>query len=349
MYRLDVKTLYEDNKDRLDLEIVNGDFSFNKPITEGDLHRPGLALAGFVKVFTYQRVQIVGNTETRYLADLTPEKRRHALETLMQFDIPCIIVTEKNEIFPEMLNSANTHGITIFRTPLKTTQLIHLLGEYMENKFAPTTTVHGSLVDVYGVGLLFTGRSGIGKSEIALDLVERGHRLVADDVVNISRQAGNILIGTGSELLQYHMEIRGLGIIDVRSLFGINSVRVQKRIEVEVHLEEWNEKEDYERIGLDEEHTEYLGVQIPLVKLPIFPGKNITVIAEVIALNHMLKMYGHNAAQLFSERLLKKIQSRQQKKAEMRQATMPQPDEKPSEKSKQDFRELKRYLERDFE
>ena len=342
MYKLDVKTLYEDNKDRLGLEIINGDYSFSKPITEGELHRPGLALTGFVKVFTYQRVQIIGNTETSYLADLGSSRRKEAIEHVMKFDIPCIIITEKNEVFPEMLESANRHKVTIFRTPLKTTQLIHLLSEYLDHKFAPTITVHGSLVDVYGIGVLFTGRSGIGKSEIALDLVERGHRLVADDVVNISRQAGNVLIGTGSELLQYHMEIRGLGIIDVQSLFGVNSVRPQKRIEVEVHLEEWDDKEDYERIGLDEQTSTYLGVDIPLVKLPIFPGKNITVIAEVIALNQMLKLYGRNTAQLFSDRLLRKIQSKQGSGTDAQVR-------KPRSSPQHELKELKRYLERDFE
>ncbi|RMD94830.1 MAG: HPr kinase/phosphorylase, partial [Calditrichaeota bacterium] len=153
MYKLDVKTLYEDNKDRLGLEIINGDLSFARPITEGELHRPGLALTGFVKVFTYQRVQIFGNTETSYLADLSPEQRKLALQNVMQFEIPCIIVTDKNDIFPEMLESANAHRITIFRTHLKTTHLIHLLGEYLDNKFAPTITVHGSLVDVFGMGV----------------------------------------------------------------------------------------------------------------------------------------------------------------------------------------------------
>jgi len=341
VYQLDVKTLFQENRQRLKLEVVNSESSFAKPILEGDLHRPGLALAGFVKVFTYQRVQIFGNTEMRYLNDLAQDERLKALRTFMQFDIPCIIVTEKNEIYPEMIDIANDNGISIFHTPLKTSQLIQLLSDYMDQKFAPTTTVHGSLVDVYGTGVLFTGRSGIGKSEIALDLVERGHRLVADDVVNISRQAGDILMGRGSELLQYHMEIRGLGIIDVRNLFGINSVRPQKRVEVEVYLEEWNKEEEYERIGLDELSATYLDVEIPLVKLPIFPGKNITVIAEVIALNHMLKTFGHNTAEQFSERLLRKIQSKQNQRLEKNE--LAHPSKRP------DSPNLQRYLERDYE
>lgn len=341
MHKLDVKTLYEDNFDLLELELVNDKYSFPRPIKEPDLHRPGLALSGFVKVFTFERVQILGNTETSFLNDLDSAARRTAIDNLCSFELPCIIVTDNNQIFQELLDSAEKNQITLFRTPLKTTQLMHLLSEYMDSRFAPIVTVHGSLVDVYGMGVLFTGRSGIGKSEIALDLVERGHRLVADDVVNISRQAGSVLIGTGSELLQHHMEIRGLGIIDVRSLFGINSIRAQKRIEVEVHLTEWDDAEEYERIGLDEEFSEYLGVRLPVVQLPIFPGKNITVIAEVIALNQMLKLYGHNTAQKFSDRLLRKIQ---QNKGEAIKETQQRREER-----SRSPRELRRYLEKDYE
>jgi HPr kinase/phosphorylase len=334
--------LYEENNDRLRLEIVNGKYSFSKPVVEGDLHRPGLALSGYVKVFTHQRVQIIGNTETGYLADLDSKVRRKAVETVLGFDLPCIIVTDSNKVLPEMLDVAKKNKITIFRTDLSTTQLMHLLTDYMDFKFAPKITVHGSLVDVFGMGVLFTGRSGIGKSEIALDLIERGHRLVADDVVNISRHAGDNLIGRGSELLQHHMEIRGLGIIDVRNIFGVNSVRVQKRIEVEVHLAEWDDNEEYERIGLDEDATEYLGVNIPVVQLPIFPGKNITVIAEVIALNQMLKVYGHNTAQIFSDRLLRKIQQKKESAIEGGKIKR-KPISTPV------MIGLERYLERDYE
>jgi HPr kinase/phosphorylase len=285
-----------------------------------------LALAGFTKVFTYDRIQILGNTEMRFIESMSPGERRHALQTVLNFDLPCIIITDNNPIPPELVEIANHRGITIFRTPLKTTQFTHLLSDFLDEKFAPTTTVHGSLVDVYGVGLLFTGRSGIGKSEIALDLVERGHRLVADDIVQISRKAAGVLIGQGSEMLKYHMEIRGLGIIDVRSIFGIRATRPQKRIEVEIHLEEWDNTEDYERIGVDEQYTKILEVEIPFVKLPIFPGKNITVIAEVVAMSQLLKVTGVNMARDFDERLRRKIQA-----------------------GADDHFDMERYLERDFE
>ncbi|MFQ5632634.1 MAG: HPr(Ser) kinase/phosphatase, partial [bacterium] len=274
--------------------------------------------------------------------DLSIGARIKALKTFLDFDLPCIIFTDNNKITKEMLAIAKRNKITIFKTELSTTRLTHLLSDYMDSKFAPSITVHGSLVDVFGMGVLFTGRSGIGKSEIALDLVERGHRLVADDVVNITCHAGDNLIGRGSELLQHHMEIRGLGIIDVRNIFGVNSVRIQKRIEVEVHLAEWDNDEEYERVGLDEEVTEYLGVPIPVVQLPIFPGKNITVIAEVIALNEMLKVYGHNTAQLFSDRLLKKIQKKKETAIKGGKIKRETP-------SRAELIRLERYLERDYE
>jgi len=181
------------------------------------------------------------------------------------------------------------------------------MSAYLDHIFAPTINVHGTLVDVYGVGLLYTGKSGIGKSEVALDLVERGHRLVADDVVKITRVAPDVIMGSGSELLGHHMEIRGVGIIDVEELFGIRAIRLQKRIEVEVHLTYWSDSEDYERLGVEETRTTVLGVEIPILNVPISPGKNITVISEVIAMNHMLKVYGENSALEFTKKLQQRL------------------------------------------
>jgi HPr kinase/phosphorylase len=310
MSKLTVRTLFEENRERLQLSVINGEYSFDRLILEPDLHRPGLALAGFTEVFTYQRIQIIGNTESRYLERLSAEERERILEKVLSFAIPCIIVTDNNRVAPELHRIASEKGVTLFGTPINTTQLIQLLSEYLDDRFAPRLMVHGTLVDVYGIGVLITGRSAIGKSEVALDLVERGHRLVADDVVHIVRKADGVLMGSASDLLQQHMEIRGLGIIDVRALFGIRAVRMQKRVEVEVHLEEWDSSQDYERLGLDEHYTEYLGVKIPIVRLPIFPGKNVTVIVEVIALNQLLKIYGTDSAKEFSQKLLKLLQSR---------------------------------------
>jgi HPr kinase/phosphorylase len=214
---------------------------------------------------------------------------REAIDRLFQFSMPLIVICKALNVPSYLVQRAGECQVPVMRTPQSTTPFIHSLTLYLDHMFAPVTTVHGSLVDVYGSGLLFTGRSGIGKSETALDLVERGHRLVADDVVTITRRHGEVLIGSGNQLLRHHMEIRGLGIIDVQSIFGIRAIRLQKRVEVEVNLKDWTGEENYERVGLDERKTEILGVGIPRVEVPIFPGKNITVIAEVVAL---VKVYG---------------------------------------------------------
>jgi len=307
MNDLTVEILYNDNKNRLQLEVLNNKKSFNKKINEREVHRPGLALSGFVDVFTYNRVQVIGNTELAYLETLTPTKREASLRKVFEFDIPCIIITDNNQPSEDFISIANEKKITILKSIFSTTHVIQMLSSYLERMFAPFTTVHGSLVDVYGVGVLITGRSGIGKSEVALDLVERGHRLVADDVVNLIRRTEGILIGTCSETLLHHMEIRGVGIIDVRNIFGVHSIRFQKRVEVELHLEDWKKGKDYDRTGLEDYTIEYLGVSIPIINLPIFPGKNITVLAEVIALNYLLKVYGKFTAKEFNERLIQKI------------------------------------------
>lgn len=307
MADLDVEMLYEDNKNTLALVLLNHKGSYNKKITEGELHRPGLALSGFTDVFTHWRVQILGNTELAYLETLGAIEKRKVLDKVLSFDIPCIIITDNNIAPKALLRVAEKKQISIFGTPHNTTTLIHLLSDYLDRKFAPKTTVHGSLVDVWGIGMLFTGRSGIGKSEVAIDLVERGHRLVADDVVHITRIAEGILMGTSDSMLQDHAEVRGLGIINVRSMFGIQAVRVRKRIEVQVDLHEWSDELDYERVGIDQEAIKILEVEIPLVRLPIFPGKNITVTAEVIALNHLMKIRGYHTAEMFNERLIEKM------------------------------------------
>ncbi len=304
MNNLTVERLFKDTNADLKLELVTDSGSFKCLIDEPNLHRPGLALTGFVDVFTHQRVQIIGNTENAYLKKLPKAKRQKAIETLLSFPIPCVIVTENNDLPYEFIDISQKRKISIFKSPFETTRLMHLLSDYLDDFFAPSVTIHGSLVDVYGIGILFTGHSGIGKSEIALDLVERGHRLVSDDIVQISRKAEGVLIGTASEMLKHHMEIRGVGIVDIQSVFGIRSTRQQKRVEVEVLLEEWDDSENYERIGLEEIITSILGVELPQVKLPIFPGKNITVIAEVIALQQLLKIDGINPAERFNERLI---------------------------------------------
>ena len=292
MDTLSIARLFEDQQQELQLEALTESLASVREITVSDIHRPGMGLMGFVENFLPERIQILAQTELTYLATLTPEQVRDAIDRLFRFTMPLIVVCKGLDVPPYLLRRANETQVPVLRTPLSTTPFIHSLTAYLDHMFAPQLTVHGSLVDVYGCGLLFTGRSAIGKSETALDLVERGHRLVADDVVTITRRHGDVLIGTGNQLLRHHMEIRGLGIIDVQAIFGIRSIRLQKRVEVEVNLREWSAEEDYERTGLDERKSAILGVEVPLVQVPISPGKNITVIAEVIALNYLIKVTG---------------------------------------------------------
>lgn len=300
---ISVGFLVEANRERLRLQTVAGEPGLSKEIRDKNVHRPGLALAGYVQLFRFDRVQIFGNTEMRYLEQLSPSGRIEALERIFQFDMPCIIVTNDNPIDEEFRLIADRKGVPLFRSPLETTKFIYFLGDFLDDQFSPQCSIHASFVDVYGVGLLLMGRSGIGKSEIALDLVERGHRLVADDVVMVTRKGEGILMGAGSELVKHFMEIRGLGLIDVRSMFGIRAIRFQKRVEVVVELMDWNENQEYTRTGLDNDSTTIMEVAVPRVELPIFPGKNVTVICEVIALNYLLKHYGYDAAREFTRRL----------------------------------------------
>jgi HPr kinase/phosphorylase len=289
---LTVAQLYEQQKDALSLELLSESSDSKVPITLSDINRPGMALMGFVENFLPERIQILAQTELTYLDTLNDAQEREAIDRLFQFEMPLIVVCKGLEVPGYLLQRANDQQVPVLRTPQSTTPFIHSLTAYLDYMFAPQASVHGSLVDVYGCGLLFTGKSAIGKSETALDLVERGHRLVADDVVTITRRHGDVLIGTGNQLLRHHMEIRGLGIIDVQAIFGIRAIRLQKRVEVQVNLSEWSKDLDVERVGLDEKKTPILDVAVPYVQVPITPGKNITVIAEVIALNYLVKVTG---------------------------------------------------------
>ena len=305
-----VDFFYNQCKSRFKLQkISNKKIDPKKVITEKNLHRPGLALAGYVDLFTHTRVQIFGNTELNYLKYLNKKDRITTLKRFFSFEVPCIIVTNSNKPPAELLKLADEKNISVFCTPFLTTMFVYYIGDFLDDQFAEQVVIHGSFVDVYGVGLLFCGKSGIGKSEIALDLVERGHRLVADDIVLISKKVESVLMGSGTSLVKHFMEIRGLGIIDIKQIFGIRSIRYQKRVEVIVELEDWDRNKSYDRTGLDSNTTNILGVELEIINLPIFPGKNITVIAEVIALNYLCKHYGYNAAKVFEKQLDAKIKS----------------------------------------
>lgn len=305
-----VERLLEDRRNQFDLTVIAGRGGLKSKILNAEIHRPGLALSGFTERYPNKRTQLLGETELAYLNSLESGTRRNLLESLFRLQLPLVVISKNLAAPPEMVELADQYQTPLLGTRLSTTDFMSRLGNYLDARFAPTTQLHGTLVDVYGVGLLYTGKSGIGKSEIALDLVERGHRLVADDVVRIMRRSQDIIIGTAGERLGHHMEIRGIGIINVEKLFGIRAVRQQKRIEVEVRLELWRENMEYERLGLEEKFTTILGAEIPLVTIPLSPGKNITVISEVIAMNHMLKVYGVHTPREFSRALAEEMMRR---------------------------------------
>ena len=322
MSTLAVKDLLSQRGEALQLEALTGDTGLDRVIPAPEASSPGLVLAGYTARFTgTDRVHILGETEITYLASLDDAARRRTIDAFFAYDLPCVVITKGQQAPPELITSAQARGIPVLRTKLKTAEFYRRLKPYLDDAFAPATTVHGSLADVFGVGLLFRGRSGIGKSECVLDLVERGHRLVADDVVHVTRR-GNVLIGRGHELSRHYMEIRGVGLIDINALFGIRAVRQQKRIEVVVQLEDWDTGREYDRTGLDGQDTEVLDLRLPLVTVPLNPGKNLTVVCEVLAMNHLLRYGGVDSAKNFNERLIRRLREK---------------------------RELQEYLEEDYE
>ena len=301
---LTVRELLELRGESLRLRLAtDSNRALDREIGEAGISSPGLVLAGYTERFPPGRIQILGETEISYLFGLGEDERRRAVETFLSFDLPCVIVTKGLELPATLTEIASREGVPILVSELKTAEFYRRISPFLNERFAPHTHVHGSLADVYGVGLLFIGRSGIGKSECVLDLVERGHRLVADDVVHITRQGHDVLIGRGHELARHHMEIRGVGIIDVRALFGIRAIRQQKRIEVVVQLVEWQDTDAYDRTGLDSEQSVILDVPIRRVTVPLNPGKNITVISEVVAMNHLLMYSGTHSAAEFDAHL----------------------------------------------
>ena len=313
MKAITIGNFFEENRVRLGLELVAGEKGLSNVIISPELNRPSLALTGFIDLFTYNRVQIIGNTELLYLSTLPKEKRTGSFEIICQFDLPCLILTNGRRPPSNVKVLCDKRDIPIIVTSLSTTQFVHLFSYYLDDVFAPTTIMHGTLVDVYGMGLFFTGRPGIGKSEVTLDLIERGHRLVADDIVHINRKSRGIIVGTGNELTRSLIEIRGVGIVDVQQMFGVRATRLQKRIEIEVQLVDWDANKPMNRTGLDENVTTILDVDIPKVEVPIYPGKYIAVIVESIALNHLLKMRGYNAAKELANRQMDLIKNNEKR------------------------------------
>ncbi len=307
---LTIRDLLARKGDPLQLEPLTGELGLDRPIPDPEVASPGLALAGYTSRFMPRRLHVLGETEISYLNSLEPAERKARLEKFFAFELPCVFVTKGQDVPQELLDLARLRGIPLVRSRLKTAEFYRRIKPVVEEAFAPQTTLHGSLADVYGVGLLFIGRSGIGKSECVLDLVERGHRLVADDVVQVTRRGTDLLIGQGHELAAHHMEIRGIGLIDIPTLFGVRSVRQQKRIEVVVQLEDWATAEEADRTGLQQHETTILEVVLPRVIVPLNPGKNITVVSEVVAMMHLLRYSGVDVAAAFNERLIRKMKQK---------------------------------------
>ncbi len=303
---LTVGRLVELTREALELEQV-GSGGLDREVTSAEVSSPGLVLAGYTDRFVGNRLQVLGETEISYLNALPEAARAERLARFLAFPIPCVFITKGQRPPGGLEAAAGAAGVAILRSPLKTNEFYRRLWPVLEDSFAPRTTIHGSLADVFGVGLLFVGKSGIGKSECVLDLVERGHRLVADDLVMTMRRGNDVLIGQGHELQRHFMEVRGIGLIDVRAIFGVRAVRQQKRIEVIVQLEEWHASAAVERTGLDEVTMTILDVPIPKITVPLNPGKNITVVAEVIAMNHLLRYSGVNPAEAFNDRLIARM------------------------------------------
>ena len=288
---------------KFDMELVSGEEGINRPITTTDISRPGLEIAGYFEYYPAERLQLLGKTELTFFEKLNPRDRAERMQKLCTDITPGIIVTRDMEVPAELVEAAERESVPLMRSKQKTTRLSSHLTNYLESKLAPTTAVHGVLVDLYGIGVLITGKSGVGKSETALELVKRGHRLVADDCVEIRQEDIGTLVGNSPDLIEHLLEIRGVGIINVMTLFGAGAVRSHKRISLIIDLEIWDQKKSYDRLGLDEEKLKILDTDITKLTIPVRPGRNLAVIIEVAAMNFRLKRMGVNAAEQFTNRL----------------------------------------------
>jgi HPr kinase/phosphorylase len=288
---------------QFNLEIICGMKQLERPVTVSDLYRPGLELAGFFTHHPIERLQLLGKTELSFIDNLPSRVREERFRRLCHPDLPCICVTRGLPIPEELVKAAIEKKVPILRTSMSTTKFASKLTNYLEKHLAPTTTIHGVLVDVYGIGVLIMGESGIGKSETALELVKRGHLLVADDAVEIQQSEEERLIGSAPELIRYLLEIRGLGIINIMTLFGAGAVRDKKKISLVIRLENWQEERQYDRLGLDEERIRIIDTELPLLTVPVRPGRNLAVIIEVAAMNYRLKAFGFDAAKQFVQKL----------------------------------------------
>lgn len=302
---LPVSRLLEHISHNLDFEMLAGFQGTERPVYSWDVNRPGLALSGYLDYFANDRVQILGNTEIHFMERLSPAKLASRIANMFAFEVPAFVMSRNLTPQPVFLDMCNRNGIPVLRTAMSTDEVISRIILFLTQEFAPETVLHGTAVDVYGVGCLIVGKPGIGKSESSLELVERGHRLVADDLVELKRRREDYLYAQTNDIVKHHMEIRGLGIIDVRSVFGVGSVRTFKRIGLVAEIEEWDAAANYDRTGLSIKHVDILGVRIPYLRIPVRPGRNISIIIEVAALNQRLKELGTDSASQLNDEIMR--------------------------------------------
>jgi HPr kinase/phosphorylase len=306
-----VQELEQSREHRLELTLMAGRKGLKKKITHSQVQKMGLALTGFIQFINPERLQIIGNTEIAYFETLTPEMQEKVIQQICSLPLSCLVITRGLEIPDLLLREADEKGIPLFRTSLRSLDFIERVTKFLEEKLSSTSSLHGVLLDVFGVGVLILGKSGIGKSECALDLILRGHRLVADDMVHIQKRSPSSVIGSGFEVIQHHMEIRGLGIINIRSLFGVEAIREKKKIELVVELMEWDAHREYDRLGFEEEKFSILDVELPMLRIPVTPARNLTTIIEVAVRNHLLKVMGYDSALEFEKKLLRKMEEKE--------------------------------------
>jgi len=309
-----VQDLFKKCGERLGLKLLVGESGMKRPITLPEAHRPGLSLSGYLKNYVSQRILVFGNMETLYLKDLNKEMRQQRLRNVLTPHIPAVIVAGRYPPSKQLVHSCKEGEIPLFQTSMTTMNLLSRLTLLLNEEFSPTMTCHGTLVEAFGVGVLIQGDSSVGKSEAALGLIERGHRLISDDVVKVRLREGTYLEGSGPELTRHLMEIRGIGIINVAHLYGAVCVREDKTVDVIVKLEEWDDSCFYDRVGLDEKHCDILGVNVPYHVLPVKPGRDVALLIETIVLNHRLKELGYNSAQEFNVKLLETISKKQNRR-----------------------------------
>ena len=312
MYSVSLQTLVEE----FNLEVAYAATDYEKiRVTVADVGRPGLPLTGYFDHFEPMRLQVMGNVETSYLQKLTDSERAIAFDRLLSYKVPALLISRNIPPDAQCLEMAKKHNVTLLRSPESTSSIVSAIIAYLKAALAPRVAQHGVLMEVYGEGVLILGESGMGKSETAVELLKRGHRLIADDAVEIRRISGNVLMGTASELIRNYVELRGIGIVNVAKLFGMGAVKAENAIDLVVNIVPWKEGEAYDRLGLENQYTELLGVKIPMNTIPVTPGRNLAVIIEVAAMNNRQRKMGYNPAKEFTERIDLHIQQKSGGKA----------------------------------